>query len=238
MPDSESRGSGATIVEADMRDRDTLWRRCVGPMVVVLLAVVPLLATGCASAHSHAVVRGTPRTETLDHGIVIRHWPEAPGHLVALVELPPVPAAEASHEWTIPHIAGAGPIRVWVRPINASVPILPPRSIADQRASPMSTVMVRGVMTDVATGETLADTRYFEWVELSWHAANVGGFRYEPAEFWESGCLPHIARPNGSTVCSLRIAFRDLAAARAYCDQLQFFVAAFEPAKYDPDVLY
>lgn len=221
-----------------MRNRDTLRRRWSSPAAAMLLAILPFLAGGCASAHSHAVARGAPRTEVLDHGIVIRHWPEAPGHLVALVELPPVPAAEASHEWTIPHTAGAGPIRIWVRPIKAGVPILPPRSIADQRASPMGNIMVRGVMTDVATGKALADTRDFEWVELSWHAANVGGFRYEPAEFWESGGLPYIARQNGSTACSLRIEFRDSAATHAFCDQLQFFVAAFEPARYDSDVLH
>jgi hypothetical protein len=202
-------------MEEGMRDQIRLWRRWSSHAAAVLLAILPMLITGCGYDR-------TRRTDIQSDGTVIRYWPEKWSPVV--VEPKPVPVAEGEYEYIFPRFRDLDKLHLLMRPMRFGQPVL----LSDLE-SPAGQAALAEVLITVDTVELRAEYPVAEPPELAW-PNNVWRFtKDDPYWRWPKdlvrsrsmGGIRTVAEM-GSTKRRVRVHVRDAAAARAVFDEIQF----------------
>lgn len=207
--------SGATIVEADMCDRVTLWRRCVGPVAVVLLSILPMLATGCGYDR-------TRRTDIQSDGTVIRYWPEKWSPVV--VEPKPVPVVDAEYEYTFPRFRDLDKLHFLIRPLRHGQPVEVSELETPAGQAALANVLITVDTVRLGDRYPAADPPELLWPNNVWQFTKDAPYWGGPKDLLRSRSM----RSNrafadmGSTKCRVRVEVHDATAVREIFDQIQF----------------
>lgn len=198
-----------------MRDRDTLWRRCVGPVVVVLLAALPLLATGCGYDR-------TRRTDIQSNGTVINYWPAEWSPVVA--EPKPVPVADGEYEYTFPRFRDLDQLHCFIRPMRHGQPLALSELETPGGQAALAKVLI--TVDTVRLGESFpaADPPELAWPNNVWKFTRDDPYWGGPKDLLRSRSMRSIrdVADMGSTKRRVRVEVRDAAAVREVFDQIQF----------------
>lgn len=175
------------------------------------------LAGGCASNPARPV-----RTQTLANDAVVHSYSDGYG----TITLPAVPAADATHEWSVPQIPGAERLLLEVRPLRDGLPL----DTSKAGSVPPRELRVVGTVSDAKSGTLLVDTRDTNPTTDHWHAKRVGhGRNGRYSGHWWNTSMPHVVDPRGSTTWRLDVRVLNPEIVSQYCDQLEFRIVAKPP---------
>lgn len=207
-----------------MIDHISLWRRYVGPAVVVL-ALVPMFASGCGYDR-------TRRTDLQSDGTVIRYWPGEWSPVV--VEPKPVPIADAEYEYTFPRFRDVDELWLFARLLRDGSPVPESELDTPNAKKALDSIRVATVVRRTGTTTPIVDTATPTWGRNGASSSERLILLPSSADAVRPGpmVLFRGASDHGSTHWTLTVTIDDDAAVREVCDQIQFVLIGELPMSF------
>lgn len=231
--DGRRRLLDSTVVEAVMIGHVAQMRRSLSPAVVVLLALLPLVVSGCdpplkqRQMAPERAVGETPSTEVAPDEVTYIDRDSR----IPVVHMPTVAVVDSTHEWTIDAFPDASSADVVITLYKDGVAVPIPPVVEDGYGEmPLDELVVTLAVTNASTGEVLLDTSRepvdtLAWTTL-WSSRLAGTASMTRVPTLGVSTPPQLAPlPPSPTRWRFNISLRDEARFKAFANTIRFTVA-------------